>query len=223
MARGARGHRTDDQPVAVLHQRVAHEAQLRFLARSFAEQPGVGIGGRGMRVVAAPLAMEVALAVAPRAGRVARAVLRPEALQAGPGLQQRAVDREVLARQQPLDLVVRQHRGEKLGRHLALQQPVAVLGEGRGVPHRVLDAEPDKPAEQQVVVDPLDQLPLRADRIEGLQQQGPQQPLRRDRLPAERRIQRVELAATATSAPRWRSPGSPAADGPPETRFSRSM
>jgi hypothetical protein len=39
------------------------------------------------------------------------------------------------------------------------------------------------------MVDPFDQLPLRADRIERLQQQRAQQPLRRDRLAAERRIE----------------------------------
>ena len=53
---------------------------------------------------------------------------------------------------------------------VTLQQPVAVLGEGCGIPHRVLDAEADKPAKQQIIVDPLDQLPLRADRLERLQQ-----------------------------------------------------
>jgi hypothetical protein len=50
-------------------------------------------------------------------------------------------------------------------RHLTLQLPVPVLGEARGVPHIVLDVEPDKPAVQQVVVDPLDQLPLRTGRM----------------------------------------------------------
>ncbi len=75
-----------------------------------------------------------------------------------------------------------------------LQQPVAVLSEGRGVPHWVLDPEPDKPAKQQVVINPLDQLPFRADRVERLQQQRAHQPLRRDRLPAERRIELGELA-----------------------------
>jgi hypothetical protein len=89
---------------------------------------------------------------------------------------------------------LRQHRGEKLRRHIAFEQPVAVLGERRGIPYRVLDAQPDKPAEQQIMVDPLDQLPLRADRIERLQQQGAQQPLRRDRLAAERRIELLKLA-----------------------------
>src|SRR5262249_55765498 len=51
IARSAGRHRTDDQPVAVLHQRVAHETQTRFFAWSFAEEPGVGVGGRGVRGV----------------------------------------------------------------------------------------------------------------------------------------------------------------------------
>jgi hypothetical protein len=38
-------------------------------------------------------------------------------------------------------------------------------------------------------------LPFRADRIERLQQQRPHQPLRRDRLSADRRIQLGELAS----------------------------
>ena len=89
---------------------------------------------------------------------------------------------------------MREHRGEELARHRAVQQPVTVLGEGGGVPHRVLDAEPNKPAEQQIGIDPLDQLPLRTDRIERLQQQRAHQPLRRDRLAANRRIELLELA-----------------------------
>ena len=40
--------------------------QPGFLAWPFAEQPGVGISGRGVRVVLAPLAVKIALAVAPR-------------------------------------------------------------------------------------------------------------------------------------------------------------
>src|SRR5262249_54824185 len=72
--------------------------------------------------------------------------------------------------------------------------PVTVFGEGRGIPYRVLDAEPDKPAKQQIIVDPLDQLPFRADRVECLQQQSAHQPLRWDRLPTDRRIQPSELA-----------------------------
>ena len=58
----------------------------------------------------------------------------------------------MLARQQRLNLVLREHRGEKLRRHIAFEQPVAVFGEGGGVPYRVLNAETDKPAEQQVMI-----------------------------------------------------------------------
>src|SRR5512144_294022 len=46
-----------------------------------------------------------------------------------PGLDQRAVDREVLVRKQPFDLRLVEHGGEELRRDLAAQQPVAVLGE----------------------------------------------------------------------------------------------
>jgi hypothetical protein len=181
-----------------------HETQPRFFAWPLTVEAGIGIGGRDLRVVGTPLTVEILLTIAPRTGRFARPVLRPKALGARPGFQQCAVDCEVLARQQALDFVLRQHRREKLNRHFALQQPIAVLGEARGIPHRILDTEPDKPAKQQVVVDPLDQLPLGADRIERLQQQRPHQPFRRDRLSADRRIQLVKLSNSpeAFSAPR---------------------
>src|SRR5215469_16746991 len=56
----------------------------------------------------------------------------------------------MLARQQALDFALRPHRGEKPLRHLAREQPVAVLRERSGLPHRVLNAQPDKPAEQPI-------------------------------------------------------------------------
>ena len=146
--------------VPATHQRVPHERQLGLLAAPLAVEPGIGVGGRGVGLVAARLAMEVLLAVATRVGRWGGAVLRPEALGAGPGFQQRAVHREMLGREQRLDLGLCQHRGQELQSHVALQQAVAVLGEGRGVPYRVIHAEADEPAEQQVELDPLDQLPL---------------------------------------------------------------
>jgi hypothetical protein len=111
-------------------------------------------------VVLAPLAVEIALAVAPRAGRIARTVFRAKTVHARPRLQRHAVDRKMLARQQALHFALRQHRGKELLRHLAREQPVAVLRECRGVPHWVLNTQPDKPAEQQIVISPLDQLPL---------------------------------------------------------------
>ena len=67
--------------------------------------------------------------------------------------------------------------------HLGLQQPLPVLGEYRHVPHRVVDVESHKPAKQQIVIELLHQHPLAAHRIKHLQQQRPQQLLRRNRRP----------------------------------------
>jgi hypothetical protein len=82
---------------------------------------------------------------------------------------------------------------KKLLRHLAVEQPVTVLREHRVVPHRLVHAQANEPAEQQVVVDLLDELALRTDRVERLQQQRPQHILGRDRRTARGRIQLVEL------------------------------
>src|SRR5215469_4250343 len=48
---------------------MAHEAEFRLLATAFAVEPGIGIGGRGVRVVAALLAVKVLLPVAARIRR----------------------------------------------------------------------------------------------------------------------------------------------------------
>ena len=67
----------DDQTVAVLHQEVTHVAEPGLLAAPLAQQPGIGIGGRGVGLVRALLTTEVALTVAPAASR--RAPRRPSA------------------------------------------------------------------------------------------------------------------------------------------------
>ena len=48
---GVRHHRRGDQPVAVLHQRVAQIAQLRLLAIALLVKPRICIGGGLMRLV----------------------------------------------------------------------------------------------------------------------------------------------------------------------------
>ena len=53
--------RIDDERVAVLHHQMPHVAEPGLFAGGFAEQLGIGVGGRGMRIVPALLAMEVAL------------------------------------------------------------------------------------------------------------------------------------------------------------------
>ena len=59
------------------------------------------------------------------------------------------------------------------------------------VPGRLVRREPDEPAEQEVELEPLHQLALRADRVERLQQHRPQQHLRRDRDVAPSYVSRV--------------------------------
>jgi hypothetical protein len=51
---------------------VAHEAELGFLAPSLAIKLRLAIRGRGMRGVAALLAVKIALAIAARAGQIVR-------------------------------------------------------------------------------------------------------------------------------------------------------
>ncbi len=97
----------------------------------------------------------------------------------------------MLIRHQPLGLRLDPCK-ERL-RQLLIQKPVAILAEYRVIPHRVVDLQSDEPAEQQVVVELLHQQPLAANRIEHLQQQRPEQPLRSDRRPALGRIQAVEF------------------------------
>jgi hypothetical protein len=85
---------------------------------------------------------------------------------------------------------------------LAHQQPVAVLGEGCGVPDRIVHAEADKTAKHQVEVDTLDQLQLRANREERLQQQDAQPTLGRNGIPPRRRVKARRTPPTFGSLPR---------------------
>src|SRR5215470_702418 len=85
------------------------------------------------------LTVEVAPGIAAAAlGRLIGAVLRHEALHAGPSLDQRAVDREVLARQKLAHLRQIQNPSHELGRDIAAQEPVAVLAEHGCVPYRIV-------------------------------------------------------------------------------------
>jgi hypothetical protein len=114
---------------------------------------GVRVGGRGVAVVAAPRAVEVAAGVAPAVGWwLVLITLGPEALQAGPGLDQGPVDREVFAAQKLPHPRLVHNRRQELGRDVALEQAVAVGRERGRVPHRIVDPQPHEPTEQQVVV-----------------------------------------------------------------------
>src|SRR5690349_9864658 len=145
-----------------------------------------------MRLVRALLLAEVALTISPWRGRLARTVFRPEALHRGPGIDQRTIHREVLARQKLLHLRQPQQRRQKLVRHLRLQQAVAVMREHGGMPDLRIYWQADKPAEQQIVIDLLHQHPLGAYGEESLQQRRPQQHLRWDRWTTHRGIKALK-------------------------------
>src|SRR5262245_39090304 len=136
-----------------------------------------------MRIVAAPLALEVTFAIAAARRRLVRAILGAEALHRGPSRNLRAVDREVLVRQQAAHLLVVQKFGQELGRSLRFQQPFAVLREHRRHPDRLVDPEPGNTAVQKVIVEMLHELRLGAERVERMRQQRPQQPLGWNRWP----------------------------------------
>src|SRR5580693_8023442 len=98
----------------VLHQNVPQIGELGRLARSLAIQSRIGISDRGVGLVAALLAVEVPFPIAARRRRLAAAVLGAKALHAGPRLDQRAVDREMVVRQQGLDPLLVQYRRHEL-------------------------------------------------------------------------------------------------------------
>lgn len=87
---------------------------------------------------------------------------------------------------------------QKLSRHIGFKQPVAIVGENRRMPRRRVKRQANEPAEQQIVINLLHQLPFRTNREERLQQCRPQQHLRWDRRPAHARIERLEATIQTT-------------------------
>ena len=142
---GARGHRVGDQPVPILDQQVSQVRQPRLRIVRPAIQPRVRVGGRGMCVVLARLPAKVAAVPARPA-----AVLPLKTLLTGPRLDERAVDREMLVRHQPLGAV--HHPSKEAASDRLVQQAVAVLRKHRRIPDGLVQFHPDAPAEQQVVV-----------------------------------------------------------------------
>ncbi len=67
---------------------------------------------------------------------------------------------------------MRQHLLEERRGDLARQQAVPVFGEDGHVPHRRVQIQADKPAEQQIVVQLFHQEPFAPNTVEHLQQQG---------------------------------------------------
>ena len=82
-----------------------YSALIDRLAVRLLVKPRVGVGGAGMGRVGAPLAGKVAHAIPPRPRRGGGVVLLLEAFQRGPGVDQRAIDREVIAGKPRLERV----------------------------------------------------------------------------------------------------------------------
>ena len=100
---------------------------------------------------------------------------------AGPRFDQRAVDGEMLVRQQWRDIFVMQQLLHEAIANIALLQSLAILRKCRRIPHRVVRRKPDEPAVQKIVVQRLHQLPLTSYAVKHLQQQCAQQLFGRDR------------------------------------------
>ena len=96
--------------------------------------------------------------------------------------------------EQTLHPRLRHHRAQELGGNVALQKPFAVLRKRRVIPGSIVNAHADEAAKQEIELQPLHQLPLRADRVEHLQQHRQQQLLGRNRGATHQRIERRKLA-----------------------------
>jgi hypothetical protein len=97
----------------------------------------------------------------------------------------------MLVRQQRLDLWVIQKLFHEFPEHIAALKPVPVFGEAGRIPDCIIGRQSHEPAKQEIVVELLHQLALRAHAVEHLQEQGTQQLFRRDRWPA---LMRIEFA-----------------------------
>src|SRR6266487_2540829 len=193
-ARRRRDTSGDRQAVAILHQQVAGVAQLCLFAFAFATQHCFRIGSRLMRFVRAFLAVKVHCRITRIIrGRFVLLILRLETFQTGRCFQQGAVNGEVLITEQFVPPRLVQHTGKELLGDVPAQQPLTILREGGRVPHAVVHVQSHEPAKEHVIVQFFHQQPLAAHAVEHLQQQRPQQLLRRDRWPPRSRIKLIEL------------------------------
>ena len=175
--------------MAIVEHDVAQVAEHRAGA-TLPKQLRVGIGRGAMRGIRAALAVEIDRRIPRIVRRLPRRLGALEALETRPGFQLRAVHGEVLVGQHSGLARLRHHRVKERRGDLAGEQPLAILTERGRRPDRVVHPEPHEPAKQHAVVDLLHQQPLAAYRVEGLQQQGPQQLLGRNRGPADLRVHR---------------------------------
>ncbi len=193
--RGARHNRhvsIAHQAMTVLHEHTALVAQLRFLALRLLGEARIRIRLGFVRFVAALFLAEVYFRVAPCRALARALVLGPKALVTGPRFHQRAFHREVIIAHQVAAPRLAHDRGQKSFGNVSGKQAVAVLGEHRSYPHRIVNAQAHEPAEQEIVLHLLHQLPLAADRVQQLNHERAQKLLRWNRGSADVRIHLLE-------------------------------
>ena len=117
----------------------------------------------------------------------------PEALETGRRLDQRSVHGEVLVREQAVSVCCHNDFIEQCLTHMVLQKALTVLGEGGGIETGLDQVHVQEPAEEQMIVQFLTEGPLTADRVEGDQYRGLQEPLGRNRRPASLCVHPVKL------------------------------
>lgn len=172
------------QSMSIFHERLTHVAEASFLSRTFAIQPGIGIGPTLVSCVRTLLMMEVDPTII-RAATVWPfgrwwLVFRSKALEAGSRFDQRAIDAEVLVAQQVQAIRVQHHCIEELATDSVAQQPRTVLGKRAVIKARLDHVHIQKPTEQQVISQLLTEGALAADRVQTDQQTGFQQPFWRN-------------------------------------------
>src|SRR5271169_2244740 len=130
----------DHQAVAIVHLHMPGVTELGLFARPFAGQARLRIGGRLVRGVGASLAVKVHARVAGIIGWSLLVIpFAFETLVSGPSLDQRAVDRKMLIREEASGARLIEHRVEKALRYIAHQQALPVLREDGHVPYRVVE------------------------------------------------------------------------------------
>src|SRR5882762_1319843 len=90
----------DRQALAVLHQQVSHVIELSQMPLALAKELRLRLVRGHVRLVRAPLAMEVHVRVAPRGRRIILAIATAHALDRRPRLNEGAIDAEVFRGQQ---------------------------------------------------------------------------------------------------------------------------
>ena len=173
--------RGDNQAIAVLAYGMTEVSERGGRPGTLPIQLGLRVDRGRMRIVRALLAVTVTRFVAATASAgTTGTVFGPEALVRCPCLDHRAVDAEMLIAQKVRHPSLINDGIEQITRDIRLEQPVAVLAEGRAIPHRLIHGQLDEPSEQKVVIELLDRQPLAADRIRNVQQQCPNEPLGRN-------------------------------------------